>query len=76
MAKRESKRTPLVAYVSTPPDFEICGGMVCYTPVGGGNEDRRCMPIAVFRAWIEAGADLLAKWDARNVEPVPLKRKA
>ncbi|MGZ8286106.1 MAG: hypothetical protein ACXW27_08940 [Allosphingosinicella sp.] len=69
------RNTPFVAYVDTVPDFREKNGRVFYTPVGGGEEDLRCMPIPVFRAWIEAGQALLDEWDARQVEPVPLKRK-
>jgi hypothetical protein len=64
-----------VAFVNSAPDFTIEGGMVCYTPVGGGVEDRRCMPVSVFRQWVEAGTVLLSDWDARNCAPIPLTRK-
>lgn len=72
MRKNERK---LVAFIGTAPDFTIESGMVCYTPVGGGVEDRRCMPIAVFRQWIEAGTTLLSDWDARSCAPIPITKK-
>lgn len=69
------RKAPFVAFVETMPDFRIEGGRVFYTPVGGGEEDLRCMPIPVFRAWIEAGQGVLREWDEHSSPPVPLKRK-
>jgi hypothetical protein len=69
------RKNELIAYVHTDPDFREEGGRVFYTPVGGGEEDRRCMPIPVFRKWVAAGQKLLDEWDARSTGPVPLRRK-
>ncbi|HYI40018.1 MAG TPA: hypothetical protein VE053_06840 [Allosphingosinicella sp.] len=68
------RKNELVAFVDTKPDFREIGGRVFYSPVGGGEEDLRCMPIAIFRQWIEAGQKLLDDWDARAAAgPIPIK---
>lgn len=68
------RKRELVAFIETKPDFREIGGRVFYTPVGGGEEDLRCMPIAVFRQWIEGGLRLLEEWDAKaGSGPIPIE---
>jgi hypothetical protein len=70
-----ARKNEFVAFVTTKPDFYEVGGRVFYTPVGGGDEDTRCMPIAVFRQWVEAGQRLLGDWDARAAAgPIPIEK--